>query len=77
MPSQSAQILVLRPQPRSADLSEALDALELVGEVLTQSIGRRAPTRVQRAALAVVDGLRSKHNRAVAPAQRRARRRRG
>jgi hypothetical protein len=63
MPLSSAQVVVLRPLPRSADLSEALDALELVGEVLTQSIGRRSPTRLQRTALAVVDGLRFKHNR--------------
>ena len=63
MPSRpSAQIVLLRPL-RSADLSEALDAVELLGEVLTQSIGRRGPTRLQRAALGVVEGLRSKHNR--------------
>jgi hypothetical protein len=63
MPLPSAQVVVLCPLPRSADLSEALDALELVGEVLTQSIGRRSPTRLQRTALAVVDGLRTKHKR--------------
>jgi hypothetical protein len=74
MPLPSAQVVVLRPFPRSADLSEALDALELVGEILAQSIGRRSPTRLQRTALAVIDGLRFKHNRVAcspgAPARR-------
>jgi len=63
MPSRPpAEIVPLRPL-RSADLSEALDAVELLGEVLTQSIGRRGPTRLQRTALGVVEGLKSKHNR--------------
>jgi len=76
MPSQPpAQVVLLRPL-RSADLSEALDAVELLGEVLTQSIGRRGPTRLQRAALGVVEGLRSKHNRSNHECGRAERRRR-
>jgi hypothetical protein len=64
MPSRpSAQILPFRPVPPSADLNEALDALDLMGEVLRQAIGKRPPTGLQRAALGVIDSLKQKHNR--------------
>ena len=69
MPSQSsARVIPFRCVAPTADLSEALDALDLVGEVLRQTIGRRAPSAAQRAALGVVDGLQHKHNRATSAA---------
>jgi hypothetical protein len=46
-----------------ADLSEALDAIDLLAEALSQAIGERTPTGLQVAALTVVDGLRVKHHR--------------
>jgi len=64
--ARSAGVVQLRPSSQSADLTEALDAIDLLAEVLTQSIGRRGPTRLQRAALAVAEGVKAKHQGAVA-----------
>ena len=47
----------------SADLSEALDAVDLLEEALVQALDDRAPTGLQIAAMAVVAGLRQKHGR--------------
>ena len=52
----------------AADLSEALDAVDLFEEALIQAIGDRSPTGLQIAAFATAAGLRRKHNRGpVAP----------
>jgi hypothetical protein len=47
----------------TADLSEALDAVDLLEEGLFQALDDRAPTGLQIAALTVVAGLRHKHGR--------------
>jgi hypothetical protein len=47
----------------AADLSEALDAVDLLEEALIQALDDRLPTALQMAALSVVDGLRHKHGR--------------
>ena len=54
---------VLSPTSTSADLSEALDAVDLLCETLIQAIGDREPTDLELAVMGVVVGLRSKHNR--------------
>ena len=46
-----------------ADLSEALDAVDLLEEALIQALDYRVPTGLQIAALSVVEGLRHKHGR--------------
>jgi hypothetical protein len=52
----------------TADLSEALDAVDLLREALAQSIAGQQPTWMQAAAIAVADGLQRKHGRAPAAA---------
>jgi hypothetical protein len=47
----------------TADLSEALDAVDLLEEALVQALDDRVPTGLQIAALSVVKGLRRKHGR--------------
>jgi hypothetical protein len=47
----------------TADLSEALDAVDLLEEALIQALDDRLPTGLQIAALTVVAGLRDKHRR--------------
>ena len=49
------------PIARSADLTEALDAVWLLHEALIQAMGDHRPTGLQIAALAVVAGLQEKH----------------
>ena len=45
----------------TADLSEALDAVYLLEEVLREAVGDKRPTGLQASALAVAVGLRQKH----------------
>ena len=47
----------------TADLREALDAVDLFEEALLQAIGDKPPTGLQVAAFATVAGLRRKHSR--------------
>jgi hypothetical protein len=51
----------------AADLSQALDALDLLAEAMAQSRGKNKPTRLQANVIAVVEALRRKHNRDPAP----------
>ena len=59
----SARILHFPLTRMSADLDEALDAVDLLEEALIQALAERTPTGLQVAALAVVAGLRQKHRR--------------
>jgi hypothetical protein len=63
----SARIVHFPLTQASADLSEALDAVDLLEEALIQALGDRSPTGLQIAALATVAGLRRKHNRDSCP----------
>lgn len=69
MPQKSRSARVLPPSfpIMAADLSQALDALELLAEALAQSQGKKKPMRQQANVMAVVEALRRKHNRDPAP----------
>jgi len=59
----SARVIPWPGFAMTADLSEALDAIDLMNEALVQAIGNRRPTGLQAAALVVVAGVRRKHGR--------------
>ena len=59
----AARVIPWPKASMTADLSEALDAVDLLEEALIQALDDRVPTGLQIAALSVVAGLRDKHGR--------------
>jgi hypothetical protein len=59
----SARVIPWPKNFMTADLGEALDAVDLLEMALLQAVGDRTPTGLQIAAISLVTGLRQKHGR--------------
>jgi hypothetical protein len=62
----TARVILWPKTSITADLSEALDAVDLLEEALLQAVGDQTPTGLQIAAMSVVADLRRKHGRGLA-----------
>ena len=59
----AARVIPFPSIAMTADLTEALDAVDLLEEALRHAVGERLPSGMQASALAVAAGLRHKHKR--------------
>jgi hypothetical protein len=59
----SARVIPWSKNSMTADLGDALDAIDLLEEAMLQAIGDRTPSGLQIAATSVAAGLRHKHRR--------------